>query len=149
LAWWLRRPTPIVAANPPVAVSPSSLPSVAESNAQQEREDSLKKSVEQYLKESSPNPNGVEPCIDLGVLYLEQNKVSEAESLFKRMDERRPPSSYHYVGRLGLAVTDALTNNSRASHTKIHGNCSTPRARITVCRWLNDYLTKNPSSPSG
>jgi serine/threonine protein kinase len=139
---WTHRPaTPdttslIVDGLPPSA-------SVGESDTQREREDSLRKVVEQHLKESSPNPNGVEACIDLSVLYLEQNKVSEAESLFKRMDERRAPSSYHYVGRLGLAVTDALTNNARASHAKFT-ELFDSKSKDNRVQVLNDYLTKNP-----
>ena len=140
---WSRRPAPTVATNPVVDVPPPTPASVVEGDGQQEREDSLKKVVEQYLKESSPNPNGVEACIDLGVLYLDQNKVSEAESLFKRMDERRPPSSYHYVGRLGLAVTDGLKNNARASHAKFT-ELFDSKSKDNRVQVLNDYLTKNP-----
>jgi serine/threonine-protein kinase len=140
---WSRRPAPTHTDGPVADVLPPSSPAVAESDGHQERADSLRKVVEQHLKEGSPNPNGVEECIDLAVLYLDQNKLSEAESLFKRMDERRPPSSYHYVGRLGLAVTDALTNNARASHAKFT-ELFDSKSKDNRVQVLNDYLTKNP-----
>ena len=115
-------PSNTEAAAPPAppAAAPSFpvAPSPPDAAAAQEREASLKQAVEQHLKDNSPNPAGVEDCIDLGVLYLDQNKVSDAEALFARMDQRRPPSAYHYVGRLGLAVTDALKNDYRGSHDK-------------------------------
>jgi eukaryotic-like serine/threonine-protein kinase len=108
-----------------------------------ETEEALRKVVEQHLRESSPNPNGVDACIDLGVLYLDQNRFREAEALFKRMDERPSPSAYHFVGRLGLAVTDALKNDYRASHAKFL-ELVDPRSRDNRVQILNDYLAKNP-----
>src|SRR5262249_44017595 len=112
-------------------------------NADREKEEALKKLVEQYLREKSPEPAGVDACIDLGVLYLEQDRDSEAEKLFRRMDERRPPSAYHFVGRLGLAVTDALKKDFRASHAKFR-ELFDPRSKDNRVQILNDYLTRNP-----
>ncbi len=112
-------------------------------NKQQEREEELKKAVDLHLKNTTPNPSGVEDCIDLGVLYLEQNKVPEAEALFRRMDERKPPSSYHYVGRLGLAVTDALQNHHAESQQKLR-ELFDPKSLDNRAQILNDYLKKNP-----
>jgi serine/threonine-protein kinase len=108
-----------------------------------DREQSLRKAVDQHLKDLAPNPAGVEDCIDLGVLYLEQNKVGEAAALFQRMDERRPPSAYHYIGHLGLAVTDALKKNYRASHHKL-AELFDLKSKDNRAQVLNDYLTKNP-----
>jgi serine/threonine-protein kinase len=113
-----------------------------EARKRQEREDALRKTVDQHLADSSPNPNGVEACMDLAVLYLEQEKVGEAEALFKRMAERRPPSAYHFVGRLGLAVIDALHDNTKASHAKLQ-ELFDPKSRDNRVQILNDYLTKN------
>jgi hypothetical protein len=104
---------------------------------------SLKDTVEQYLKETSPNPAGVEACIDLAVLYLDQKKIGEAEALFKRMAERRPPSSYYLVGRLGLGLIDALNNDDKAARSKFTElfDAKAKDNRVTI---LNDYLTKKP-----
>ena len=130
----------------PAAVAPAAPPSlpynVAAADAQQEHEESLKELVEEHLKDKSPNPGGVEDCIDLGVLYLKQNKVPEAEALFARMDQRRSPS-YHFVGRLGLAVTDALKDDEAASHAKFK-ELFDPKSRDNRVQILNDYLKNNP-----
>ena len=105
--------------------------------------EALRLAVEQHLKEFPGKPAGVDACIDLAVLYLEQNKTQEAEALFRRMTERKPPSSYYFVGRLGLAVTDAANNNDKASHAKFKelfdGKSKDNRVQV-----LNDYLTRSP-----
>ncbi|MCI0464963.1 MAG: serine/threonine protein kinase [Gemmataceae bacterium] len=110
----------------------------------QAREAALKKAVEKHLKESltKPNPSGVQDCIELGVLYFEQTRIPEAEALFKRMDERRPPSPYHFVGRLGLAVTDALKDHDRAAQDKFR-DLFNPKSRDNRVQILNTYLSKN------
>ena len=147
------RPSPLPTRRPPPSPPPSPnapsrrrLPRTRSRKAtlRQEHEESLKKLVEEHLKDNSPNPGGVEDCIDLGVLYLTQNKVPEAEALFARMDERRPPSAYHFVGRLGLAVTDALKNDERRFARQIQGVVRPQEPGQPVCQVLNDYLKRKP-----
>ncbi len=103
----------------------------------------LKITVEQYLKGSTPSPGAVEACIDLAVLYLEQKKTVEAEALFRRMDDRRFSPSCHFVGRLGLAVIDALNNKDKASRGKFT-ELFDAKAKDNRVAILNDYLTKKP-----
>ena len=59
------------------------------------------------------------------------------------MDERRSPSAYHFVGRLGLAVTDALRNDYRDSYAKFV-ELFDPKNRDDRREILNDCLAKNP-----
>ena len=134
----LTPPTP-----PPAVEAPPPPADVAKGDGEQEKEETLKKLVEQDLKENSPNPDGVDRCIDLGVLYLEQNKVPEAEGLFARMAERRPPSAYYFVGRLGLAVTDALKGDDHAAHDKFK-ELFDPKSRDNRVQILKDYLNSKP-----
>jgi tetratricopeptide (TPR) repeat protein len=110
----------------------------------QQRADELNKVVEKYLKAGLPNPDGVDPCIELGVLYLDQEKMSEAEALFKRMTERRPPSAYYYVGRLGLAVIDALKEEYRAAQDKFKELFSPSKLGDQRKKILDTYLAKHP-----
>ena len=123
-----------IAARPPVVEPPAPLPDATEA---------LKQTVEDHLKENPSKPGGVDSCIDLAVLYLEQKKTREAEALFKRMCERKAPSSYYFVGRLGLAVTDALHKDSRASHVKFVElfESKAKDNRVTI---LNDVLIRKP-----
>lgn len=126
----------------PVAVAPA--PDGGNKvDGQAEREESLRKVVDQHLSEATPNPAGVEFCIELGVLYLNQHKVADAEALFKRMDERKPPSAYHFLGRLGLAITDALKSNYRSSQGKFI-ELFDSKSRDNRIQIINEYLAKNP-----
>ena len=59
------------------------------------------------------------------------------------MDERRTPSAYHFVGRLGLAVTDALKNDEAASHAKFK-ELFDPKREDNRVQVLNDYLKRKP-----
>ncbi|HYT91891.1 MAG TPA: hypothetical protein VEL76_24470, partial [Gemmataceae bacterium] len=109
-----------------------------------EHEEALQKLAEPHLTEKLPNPSGVDPCIDLGVFYLEEKKVGEAETLFKRMTaDRRSPSAYYLVGRLGLAVVDAAKDHHSAAQDKFKElfNPKTKDNRVSI---LNGYLQKHP-----
>ena len=104
--------------NPPA--SPPDAPDAAavkkrEDDLKKAREDGLRGVAEHHLKESGPNPAGVDACIELGVFYLEENRVGDAEALFQRMRERRAQAGYHFVGRLGLALTDAVKGDERGA----------------------------------
>lgn len=134
ILWLLRPPRPDVGGT-------SGLPVVPVAGVE-DKEESLKKVVEQSLRDNSPNPGGVDACLELAVLYLNQNKYAEAEELFKRMDERRSNSAYHVLGRLGLAITDALKDDDPASHSKFKELFDfRNRENRTM---INNYLAKNP-----
>ena len=60
-----------------------------------------------------------------------------------RMDERRSPSTYHFVGRLGLAVTDAVKKDYRDSHAKLT-ELFDPKDRDNRREVLNGYLAQKP-----
>jgi serine/threonine-protein kinase len=123
----------------------------AEVNSQKELEESLRKVVEQYLKDC---PSGMDRvCVDLALLYLEQQRVPEAEALFKRMSERRTQTAYHLVGQVGLAITDALQSHAAASHAKFKELFEGRRfnrpvlgpylANPKFTRWLSEALYYN------
>jgi hypothetical protein len=108
-----------------------------------DRETTLKEAADQHLREKSSNPAGTDACIELGVLYLDQNRIAEAEALFKRMDERRAPSPDHYLGQLGLAIVEALQKKYRTSHNRITSQFD-PKKTDNRAQILNQYLTKHP-----
>jgi len=94
-----------------IAANPEQKPA-----AVNDEEENLKKTVERYLSKASPSPAGVEVCIDLAVLYLDHDKLHEAEALFKRRSaEHKPPSAYYFVGTLGRAVVDSINKDDAAS----------------------------------
>jgi serine/threonine-protein kinase len=84
------------------------------------RERKLRESVELYL---NPTPGrhvnlagGTGVCMDLGLFYLEEGRLEEAEKLFQRMERVSTPPTYHVLGQFGLAVTLALQNKGKASN---------------------------------
>ncbi|HVS39593.1 MAG TPA: serine/threonine-protein kinase [Gemmataceae bacterium] len=138
-------PPPPAAAVPstPTATPPSAPPTPPADATPPDREEALKKLVEQHLQDTSSSAAGVEDCLDLGVLYLDQNHVSDAEALFARMDEHKSSPAYHFVGRLGLAVTDSLKHDYRDSRAKLM-ELLNPRNHDSHEQMLHDYMTKNP-----
>ncbi len=139
-----RRPAPSREVTPAIVQPAPPNSGVPGGDEQHDRLAFLNKVVDQYLNDNPPKPSGIDACIELGVLYLNQGKTSEAEALFKRMDERRAPSAYHFVGRLGLAVTDALQDHHRASQDKLK-ELFDSRSMDNRVQILKEHLAKNPS----
>jgi serine/threonine-protein kinase len=111
---------------------------------QKEQEEALKKSVERYLGKVSPNPAGVEDCIDLAVLYLDRERFREAELLFKRMSlEHKSPSAYYFMGLLGRGITDAI-NKDDAGSTAKYSELFRSKAKDNRVQIVNNYLKKKP-----
>ncbi len=135
---WLSSSAPAVAADAPPAVEAK-----VEEAPPQDPLDAQKKLVDAILNEKSPAPTGVESCIDLAVMYLDKKQTAEAEALFKRMTERQAPSTYYFVGRLGLAVTDAVNNDDKAARSKFT-ELFQSKTKDNRSQILKDVLNKNP-----
>jgi serine/threonine-protein kinase len=84
-----------------------------------QREEALRSKAEQYLnpQTAAKNPTaGVEACMDLGFFYLENNKLSDADKLYLRLEDMRQVEAYHTLGRVGHAIVLALTNRQKESN---------------------------------
>ena len=82
------------------------------------REDDLRATVDRYLDpaNTSKHPEtGVRLCLDLALPYLEQNRIDEAEQLFRRLAKLKQPA-YHIPGVLGRAIVLALRDKAVASN---------------------------------
>src|SRR5262249_50552381 len=55
-------------------------------------------------------------CLDLGVFYLDENRLDDAEKLFRRLDKFERPPSYHVLGHFGLAIVQALRDQPQESN---------------------------------
>lgn len=103
----------------------------------------LQKQVDQILNDPTAKPASVDACIDLAVHYLDEKKYAEARLLFQKMTERRPPSAYYFVGRLGLGVVDAVNNDHKSARAKFtevfEAKTKDNRGQI-----VNDILTRKP-----
>jgi hypothetical protein len=110
---WLRRhlASPLHAATVPVAeyemVSPA------------KREQALRDAAEQYLGQTNKTPNvqtGVGLCLDVALFYLEQDRLDDAESWFRRLELRARAPQYHALGHLGRAIVLALRSKPQESN---------------------------------
>jgi len=127
--------------------TPKKEQSLTKEQALKQEEEKLKQAVEQHLGKGkgSFNPAGVEACIDLAVLYLDQDRPGEAEALFKRMaGDHKAPSAYHFVGLLGQAVTDAIKEDDAGSKSKFNELYHSKTAKDKRVEILNTYLKKKP-----
>jgi serine/threonine-protein kinase len=75
-------------------------------------EKALRNLVESYLKEgrSGDVDFGLRLCQELGVLYFNQNRLDDAEELYRRL-ERHEILRYQFLGKLGRAVALGLHND--------------------------------------
>jgi hypothetical protein len=58
---------------------------------------------------------GVDLCWRVGLIYLEQDRLDEADAWFRRLDKLRPPP-YHALGHLGRAIVLALRSKHQESN---------------------------------
>jgi serine/threonine-protein kinase len=84
-------------------------------------EEATRTLVDKYLQQPQPptGPNlstSLGLCVDLGVLYLEQHRLDDAEKLFTRLDGMRDTHPYYVLGHLGRAIVAALRDDSKESN---------------------------------
>jgi serine/threonine-protein kinase len=76
--------------------------------------------AENYLRSPKNLPNiagAYLVCMDLGLEYLEANRLDDAEKLFKRLDGIVQVRPYHFLGHLGRGIVEALRNHPEESNT--------------------------------
>jgi serine/threonine-protein kinase len=118
LAWWQRQH----AGTPPAA------PGSADSDngavdalfSLSKREQFLKEALEVYAHPNAQDAtqvrNGVGHFLELGLFYLENGRLDEAEQLFRRLENMKDVRDYHVLGRLGRAVALGLQNQTEGSN---------------------------------
>jgi serine/threonine-protein kinase len=89
------------------------------------REQTLREAAEQYL---SPPPGkttdltgGLGVCMDLALFYLDENRLDDAEALFRRLEQVKEQRSYVLLGLLGKAIVLALRNRAADSNGMFRG----------------------------
>jgi eukaryotic-like serine/threonine-protein kinase len=118
LAWlrfgWPEKPDAALPVNKPA--------DLAEADAvvdARKREQVLRDAAEQYLnpQNAAKNPQtGFGVCMDLGLCYLEQHKLDDAETFFTRLENLKQVESYHVLGRVGRAIVLALRSQAKESN---------------------------------
>jgi serine/threonine-protein kinase len=114
---------------PSVAVSATDVDNVEALFSKQKHEQFLKDVVDSYAdpgKDATKIRNGLSHCIELGLLYLEQWRLDEADALFGRLMQSSV-DQYVGLGRLGHAIVLGLQNKPAESN----------RAFLDALKYLN------------
>jgi len=85
----------------------------------QKQEQALRSVAEPYLsKEKAPGGQmtGFALLMELGLFYLQQDRLDDAQELFKKLDDMRQPESYHILGRAGQGIVLALRDQASESN---------------------------------
>jgi hypothetical protein len=113
---WIRLKKLPISPEPPVAVADSS--AVDALFSKQKHEQFLKDAVDQYADPGSDATkirNGRNHCVELGLLYLDQWRLEEADALFTRLMQSSV-DEYVTLGKLGHAIALALQNKPTESN---------------------------------
>jgi eukaryotic-like serine/threonine-protein kinase len=130
---WQRRhaadPLRRAAANPPADASEVEALAPA-----QRREKALREAAEEYLNAPAGKnvAVGFGLCLDLGLLYLEADRLDDADRLFTRLDGIRQPPVYHLLGHTGRAVVLALRDRPDESNRMFLAVFGSPRFTVPV-----------------
>jgi serine/threonine-protein kinase len=115
LGWYRHRPPPL----PPLPPDPGPGDSARTSPSQQEREQFLVKAVQEYANPGDDfNLNlGLGHGIELGLLYLEQGRLEEADRFFAGLTNNPyKVKAYTTLGRLGHAIVLAFQDRAVESN---------------------------------
>lgn len=110
------------ASSPLLPVAPSDTTAAEAVFSSQRRERVLTQAAEEYLKPASGNPNvsaGLGVCLDLGLFYLDEDRLDDAEKLFDQLEGIKQIRAYQNLGKLGRAIVLALRSQPEASNALI------------------------------
>ncbi len=84
-----------------------------------QREQELREAVDRHLEalraQQPGEPNGLDLCAELALLYLDSGRFDEAGKLFGRLEKILEPRGHRLLGRLGIAIVGALNNDVESS----------------------------------
>jgi serine/threonine-protein kinase len=110
-------------ANKPMVEAPADVKQVeAILSKAHRREQALREALEQYLeppggaKEVTFQRTGYDLCLDLGLLYLTEHRLDDAEKFFTRLVGLHQVRPYHNLGRVGQAIVLALHSRAQESN---------------------------------
>jgi hypothetical protein len=134
---------------PSVAVSATDVDSVEALFSKQKHEQFLKDVVDSYAepgKDPTKIRNGVNHCVELGLLYLEQWRLDQADALFSRLMQSSV-DQYVGLGRLGHAIVLGLQNKPAESNKAFldalkHLNWNEARPRQALNRFESPQLVQ-------
>ncbi len=113
--WWRQQAT--VGTTAPVNLAETA--AVDALFSPQRREQALRQMVEQYLnppvgQQDVSTRLGV--CLELGLFYLDQDRLDDAEKLFSQLKEIKHVRPYQNLGKVGLGIVLALRSQPKESN---------------------------------
>jgi hypothetical protein len=134
LGWVRRQHTP-----PLTAATPPPTPSEAERVSPLERERALRTLVERALSAPPTSPpeslDSFRLCLQLGLLYLDTDRLSEADELFTRLSRMAP--AYRLLGQLGHGIVLALRSQPQQSNQTFREVFPRPNPQARRELWQN------------
>ena len=110
-------------------------------------EDALRKLVDKYLQPANNGHSvsvGMELCLNLAVLYLEQHRLDDADKLFDRLAKVPKAPSYHTLGRLGEAMVLAFRDKAEESNKAFHDLVANDPLLAEVGKHMKDNKPIDP-----
>lgn len=106
------------------------------------------KTREQLLREEAerrllaPDAAGLVACADLGLFYLEENRLDDAQALFVRLEAVKTPRSYFQLGRLGHGIVLAQRPQKAAESNQCFKDVFAPFPGL-----VGPYSSRGPRFP--
>ncbi len=94
-------------------------PAEGQPDRRQQREQALRQAAEQYINPTDGYQNartGLGICLDLGLFYLDNDRLEDAEQFFTRLEGIKQVKAYHNLGRLGRGIVLALRSDPKESN---------------------------------
>jgi serine/threonine-protein kinase len=117
----------------------------AEANKRETKEQALRTLLEPYLDTKPGNAHevqrGLEQAMDLGMFYLEQDRLDDASALFLRLEKHAVPV-FRVVGHVGQGIVLAMQSKPRESNERFMKTQS--ETRVKQPKWLENLIAKDP-----
>ena len=106
---------------------------------QAKREQALVEAAEESMRGAGKlprNPARLDPCVDLGMFYLDQHRLDDAANFFARLEGFEEGADYFTLGKLGRAIVlavqstrgveQAVSRSVSAAARRTHGGRANP-----------------------
>jgi serine/threonine-protein kinase len=127
--------------NRPQATSPTQNAKAKIDVAQKQREQDLRAWVQEHLKDGTP-PQIIashQHAIELGLIYLKQRRLEEADQFFKELDQPGNKFPFRNWGKLGQGMVLAFQNNPAPSITQMQMVLNWEfKGKKAIQFWMND-----------
>ncbi len=112
----------------------------------EEREEYFKREAERYADPTDEKAiqAGLEAYTQLGLFYLEQDRLAEAEQVFERLTNVQRVRRYVYLGNLGQAIVRAGRDDAVESNRLFQRLLPPERPVQQERQWALHFLRANP-----